>query len=149
MDSHQHHQRARWPILITPQSGLAAEMIVWGGVDDRSDVFKHRREDTIPAPNSWTATSTTNAPDARDSHTAVWTGSEMIVWGGTDDASNFNTGGRYCAQSGPTPTANAYVHAPLPYRHCDRNALLSTPTPTATQRYSDRSRPHTDWNAAA
>src|SRR5437867_7443955 len=32
--------------------------------------------------NTWTATSTTNAPAARDSHTAVWTGSEMIVWGG-------------------------------------------------------------------
>ena len=34
--------------------------------------------------DSWTATSTTNAPNARDIHTAVWTGSEMIVWGGVD-----------------------------------------------------------------
>jgi len=34
------------------------------------------------ADDTWTATSTTNAPSARDSHTAVWTGSEMIVWGG-------------------------------------------------------------------
>ena len=32
--------------------------------------------------NTWTATSTTNAPAARFRHTAVWTGSEMIVWGG-------------------------------------------------------------------
>jgi len=32
--------------------------------------------------DSWTATITENAPAARDSHTAVWTGSEMIVWGG-------------------------------------------------------------------
>ena len=32
--------------------------------------------------NTWTATSTTNAPDPRDDHRAVWTGSEMIVWGG-------------------------------------------------------------------
>src|SRR5437667_3765418 len=32
---------------------------------------------------------------------AAWTGSEMIVWGGTNDGGNteFNTGGRYCAQS--------------------------------------------------
>src|SRR5262245_12917586 len=30
-------------------------------------------------------------PDTRDGHTAVWTGSEMIVWGG-----NYSfTGGRY------------------------------------------------------
>ena len=32
--------------------------------------------------DSWTATSTINAPAGRDIHTAVWTGSEMIVWGG-------------------------------------------------------------------
>src|SRR5207247_10607025 len=46
--------------------------------------------------DSWTATSTTNAPTGRRFHTAVWTGSEMIVWGGFDE--NFvlvNTGGRY------------------------------------------------------
>src|SRR5437899_3254263 len=33
--------------------------------------------------DTWTATSTTNAPSARDFHTSVWTGSEMIVWGGS------------------------------------------------------------------
>src|SRR5437868_5772782 len=32
--------------------------------------------------DTWTPTSLTGAPDARGSHTAVWTGSEMIVWGG-------------------------------------------------------------------
>jgi hypothetical protein len=30
----------------------------------------------------WIATSTTGAPDGREFHTAVWTGTEMIVWGG-------------------------------------------------------------------
>ena len=34
--------------------------------------------------DTWTATSTTNAPAARVDQTAVWTGSEMIVWGGND-----------------------------------------------------------------
>ena len=43
---------------------------------------------------TWTDTSTTNAPAARASHTAVWTGSEMIVWGGYG-GSYLNTGGRY------------------------------------------------------
>ena len=43
---------------------------------------------------TWTPTSITNAPAARGSHTAVWTGSEMIVWGG-NGGSSFNTGGRY------------------------------------------------------
>ena len=45
--------------------------------------------------DSWTAITTTNAPSPRDSHTAIWTGTEMIVWGGTSLAGEFNTGGRY------------------------------------------------------
>jgi N-acetylneuraminic acid mutarotase len=46
--------------------------------------------------NSWTATSSMNAPSDRFDHTAVWTGTEMIVWGGRRDLfTNFNTGGRY------------------------------------------------------
>src|SRR5262249_9123479 len=46
--------------------------------------------------DTWTATSTTDAPSARSAHTAVWTGSEMIVWGGRDGQFNLlNTGGRY------------------------------------------------------
>src|SRR5262249_44473127 len=45
--------------------------------------------------DSWTATSTNNAPAGRGDHTAVWTGSEMIVWGGRLGFSVLNTGGRY------------------------------------------------------
>src|SRR5437762_1267946 len=46
--------------------------------------------------DTWTPTSITNAPDGRMLPTAVWTGSEMIVWGGTTDRINgLNTGGRY------------------------------------------------------
>src|SRR5436309_1801431 len=45
--------------------------------------------------DTWTATSTTNAPDARAVHTAVWTGSEMIVWGGWNGVNYFNTAGKY------------------------------------------------------
>ena len=42
--------------------------------------------------DTWTPTTLTNAPDARSHHTAVWTGSEMIVWGGDNSG---DTGGRY------------------------------------------------------
>jgi hypothetical protein len=45
--------------------------------------------------DTWTPTSTTNAPDARAAHRAVWTGSEMIIWGGSDTGPGFVTGGRY------------------------------------------------------
>ena len=45
--------------------------------------------------DTWTPTNLTGAPDARVSHTAVWTGSEMIVWGGYGCDGNclLNTGG--------------------------------------------------------
>jgi hypothetical protein len=35
------------------------------------------------------------APSARANHTAIWTGSFMIAWGGQDVASTVSTGGRY------------------------------------------------------
>jgi len=38
----------------------------------------------LPCTDQWGATTTANAPVARAGHTAVWTGSEMIVWGGGD-----------------------------------------------------------------
>jgi hypothetical protein len=57
-----------------------------------------------PGTDSWTSTSVINAPFSRGFHTAVWSGTQMIVWGGADDFNFTNTGGRYCAQGGPTPT---------------------------------------------
>jgi hypothetical protein len=45
--------------------------------------------------DTWTATSTANAPIGRIAHTAVWTGSEMIVWGGGSGNPSLNTGGKY------------------------------------------------------
>src|SRR4029077_2243197 len=45
-------------------------------------------------------------------HTAVWTGSEMIVWGGWDPPSNiFNTGGKYKPGTDRW-TANSTTNAP-------------------------------------
>src|SRR6267378_2874016 len=45
--------------------------------------------------DTWMATTTSNAPSARDYPRAVWTGSEMIVWGGYNYSTYLNTGGRY------------------------------------------------------
>src|SRR5260370_22887320 len=48
--------------------------------------------------DSWTATSTIGPPTGEEYHTAVLTGSEMIVWGGVDEnLTVVNTGRRYCA----------------------------------------------------
>jgi N-acetylneuraminic acid mutarotase len=46
-------------------------------------------------PDTWTATSTANALSQRSGHRAVWTGSEMIVWGGAGNSNYLNTGGIY------------------------------------------------------
>src|SRR5437762_953420 len=43
--------------------------------------------------DSWEARAP--APGARAAHSAVWTGREMIVWGGSIDGAFLNTGGRY------------------------------------------------------
>ena len=60
------------------------EMIVWGGVSfvGPGYVYFNTGGRYNPDTNTWTATSTVNAPEGRSSHTAVWNGGEMIVWGG-------------------------------------------------------------------
>ena len=46
-----------------------------------------------PSTNAWTATPTTGAPAARHQHSAEWTGSRMIVWGGDGNGPLLDTGG--------------------------------------------------------
>jgi hypothetical protein len=71
-------------------------MIVWGGTPDEFDHVPLRSGGIYnPGTDSWTTTNGHDAPHAREGHMAVWTGSEMIVWGGLDGGTFFNTGGRY------------------------------------------------------
>ena len=82
-----------------------SEMIVWGGYDTTYNTDLETGAKYNPGTNNWTVTSTINAPPPRAYQTAVWTGNEMIIWGGLDgNFSDLNTGWRYCAQSGPSPT---------------------------------------------
>ena len=82
-----------------------SEMIIWGGgyIGSSSWVYFNDGGRYNPAANSWTALPTAGAPTARQDHTAVWTGSEMIVWGGMY---SFNDGGRY------NPVANSWTAVP-------------------------------------
>jgi hypothetical protein len=103
------------------------EMIVWGGSGSSSYLLCCRYLNTggryDPGTDSWTSTSVINAPFRRGFHTAVWSGTQMIVWGGIGGGFGItNTGGRYCAQGGPTPTPTP---TPTP-------AATPTPTPTPT-----------------
>jgi hypothetical protein len=74
-------------------------MIIWGGHDAGGRTNTGARYN--PTANSWNAMSTTSAPSARLYHTAVWTGSAMIVWGGYNslEGGSLNTGGVYYPDS--------------------------------------------------
>jgi len=64
----------------------------------------------------WEPVPTTDAPQARARHVAVWTDSHMIVWGGAaaaGAANNLNTGGRYDPATYEW-TAVSTVNAPSP-----------------------------------
>jgi N-acetylneuraminic acid mutarotase len=61
--------------------------------------------------DTWTAITTVNAPQARGTiGRGVWTGSEMIIWGGSN-GTGLNTGGRY-NPSTDTWTATSTTNAP-------------------------------------
>ncbi len=106
-----------------------SEMIVWGGFDTNFPfTYLNTGGRYNPSTDSWTATSLSNAPAGRFWHTAVWTGSEMIVWGGTGPSVGFNTGSRYCARApSPTPTAT-----PTATSTATPTPTTPTATPTAT-----------------
>src|SRR5262249_32361393 len=94
------------------------EMIVWGG-EEHNPVVPTGYTDTggkfSPSTDSWVATSNSNAPSPRLNHTAVWTGTDTIVWGGyyrdVNGQDHFlNTGGIYDVTTDSwtvTSTANA------------------------------------------
>lgn len=86
-------------------------MIVWGGFAAPESPETAYPLDTgglyDPLANSWTALSTAGAPAPRIRHTAVWTGSRMIVWGGMWGLPQMNTGGLY------DPVANSWAPTSL------------------------------------
>jgi len=86
------------PQARTFHSGVwtGSELIVWGGcVDYLCDVYPATGGRYDPALDQWTPVATGSAPVGRYLHTAVWTGSEMIVWGGWTASGVTSTGGRY------------------------------------------------------
>src|SRR5262249_32363786 len=87
------------------------EMIIWGGVDYFGAFGLHSGGRYNPTTDTWTATSITDAPAHRYQHTAIWTGSEMVVWGGTNLSRIFNTGGRYNPATNSW-TATSVTNAP-------------------------------------
>jgi|GEM_PF-3458994 len=86
-----------------------SQMIVWGGMILNSPFGSNTGGRYDPESDTWTATTTLGAPVVRFAHTAIWTGSRMIVWGG-ESGTPLATGGSYDPASDqwtPTSTINA------------------------------------------
>ena len=107
------------------------EMIVWGGV---SNIFINGYGDLPnefasggrydPKTDSWTPTGLgPNRPSSRQGHVAVWTGSEMVVWGGyasvfaiPSPTKNFRSDGARYQPASDTWIALPLTDAPTPRR---------------------------------
>jgi len=115
-----------WPTAVW----TGARMIIWGGLDGSVGGSTNTGGIYDPATDSWTATTTTGAPTARGYHTAVWTGSDMIVWGGYPSGPT-NTGGIYSNPAVvPPPPPPATFYTVTPCRVADtRNAAGPTGGP--------------------
>ena len=72
-----------------------SRMIVWGGRNSLTVSPVQSGGRYAPAGDSWAATTTSGAPSGRFDHTAVWTGMEMIVWGGSGAAGKLGDGAAY------------------------------------------------------
>lgn len=74
-------------------------MLIWGGItytDGGINTKLNTGWSYNPATDTWSEIPTLGAPEARVGHTALWTGEEMLIWGGRDqNDDNLNTGGRY------------------------------------------------------
>jgi N-acetylneuraminic acid mutarotase len=101
-----------WSPISTLNSGdggtavwTGSAMIVWGGRSNAAGgaviTYSGLGGTYYPLTDSWVPTSTAGAPSSRSGHTAVWTGSRMLVWGGffvqtpPGITTYFNDGGLY------------------------------------------------------
>ncbi len=89
------------------------EMIVWGGRQVGAPwTFLNDGARYNPSTDTWTAMTGVGAPTARDEFSAIWTGSQMIVWGGWQGAATLNTGARYNPTGDTWVASTATVGAP-------------------------------------
>ncbi|MBC7935593.1 MAG: hypothetical protein H7Y86_09615 [Rhizobacter sp.] len=87
-------------------AGAAGRIIIWGGTNVVSEFSGELNTGGIfdPSTNTWTATTNTvGAPSARINHTAIWTGTEMIIFGGRLSNTSTNTGSRF------NPSSNTWT----------------------------------------
>ena len=83
------------------------QLLVWGGDLGGGNAYSAGGAAYNPTTDQWQAIATFQAPTARAAHTAVWTGTEMIVWGGSGAASYSTDHARYNLTAGTWATVTA------------------------------------------
>ncbi len=117
-DSWQPMSTVNAPNYYSPRAHVAVwsgtEMLVFGTIPSAEvgSLFASEGKRYHPGLDRWSNMTTTGAPAPRTDATAVWTGTEMIVWGGTmpEQPMPLNDGGRYNPGTDtwlPVPTAGA------------------------------------------
>jgi N-acetylneuraminic acid mutarotase len=88
-----------------------SEMIIWNGYNVHLGELYSDGARYNPITNAWSTVAASGAPNARTYHSAVWTGTEMIVWGGANPPLYDSSGGRYNPAT-DTWTPTSQVDAP-------------------------------------
>ncbi len=92
-----------------------SEMVIWGGMIYESSSQVARQLDSgaayDPASDTWRPVSVAGAPEAREEQVAVWSGTEMLVWGGQHNGVFLQSGARWSPDT-DTWTPMATVGAP-------------------------------------
>lgn len=75
-----------------------SKMIIWGGgFYLYNNGYKYYNDGGAydSATDTWTPITGEDMPSKRTGHTTLWTGTEMIVWGGASNSTTFDDGGRF------------------------------------------------------
>lgn len=86
----------------SPRFGAAGvwtgdRILLWGGTDQTGSLNTGAQLlcDVNGVPTGWAAISAVNSPSGRSSHSAVWTGQKMLVWGGQGGGNFLSDGAVY------------------------------------------------------
>ena len=96
-----------------------SELIVWGGSDFTSSGTLDSGGRYVPGLDQWVPTSQVGAPTPRQWHTLVWTGSEVLVWGGSLET----TGARYHPPTDSWLPMAAFAPSSRPYPRKEHSSI--------------------------
>jgi|GEM_PF-1791172 hypothetical protein len=103
------------PIARADQTGVwtGQRLVVWGGGTTYPNVVNAPGGRYDPIANEWTAVTTVGQPAYRRNLVSVWTGTEMIIWGGVASGVTYPSGGGRYDPVADKWTLTTTVNAPL------------------------------------